>query len=61
VAVSPKGGELKRQLVGAGPSPIAYNSPKPPEILAEDKIAGAFDLGLRPEDVIIVPLEKIFE
>jgi len=61
VAVSPKGDELKRQLIGAGPSPIAYNSPKPPEILAEDKIAGAFDLGLRPEDVTIVPLEKIFE
>ena len=33
--------DLKRQIVGAGLSTIGYNSPKPAEILAEDKIVGA--------------------
>jgi zinc protease len=61
VAVTDHAADLKRQIVGAGPSTIEYNSPKPAEILAEDKIVGAFDIGLRPEDVEIVPVEKIFE
>ncbi len=61
VAVTDHAADLKRQIVGAGPSKIEYNSPKPAEILAEDKIVGAFDIGLRPEDVEIVPVEKIFE
>ncbi len=61
VAVTDHAADLKRQIVGAGPSTIEYNSPKPAEILAEDKIVGAFDIGLRPEDIEIVPVEKIFE
>jgi zinc protease len=61
VAISDKAEDLKKQIVGAGPSTIEYNSPKPKEILEEDKLVGKFDIGLRPEDVKIVPLEKIFE
>jgi hypothetical protein len=52
---------LKKQLVGAGPSPIPYGTPKPAEILEEDKLVERFDIGLRPEDVEIVPVEKVFE
>ena len=61
VAVTDHAADLQRQIVGAGPSAIEYNSPKPAEILAEDKIVGAYDIGLRPEDVRIVPVEKVFE
>jgi zinc protease len=61
VAVSANAEDLKSQIVGAGPSTIQYNTPKPADILAEDKIAGAFDIGLRPQDVTIVPVDKIFE
>ncbi len=61
VAVSANAADLKRQIVGAGPSTIEYNSPKPAGVLAEDKIVGAFDIGLRPEDVEIVPVDQIFE
>ncbi|HEY6345722.1 MAG TPA: pitrilysin family protein [Bryobacteraceae bacterium] len=61
VAVSANAEDLKRQIVGAGPSTIQYNTPKPADILAEDKIAGAFDIGLRPQDVSIVPVDKVFE
>jgi zinc protease len=61
VAVSANAEDLKRQITGAGPSTIEYNSPKPADVLAEDKMVGAFDIGLRPEDVEIVAVDKVFE
>jgi zinc protease len=60
VAVSANAEQLKKQLIGTGPTPIQYNSEKPPEILAEDKIVEKFDLGLRPQDVEIAPVDTIF-
>jgi zinc protease len=61
VAVSGGAEELKEKLTGGEPSPMTYNSPKPEEILAEDKIVERWNLGLRPQDVTIVPVEKVFE
>lgn len=61
VAVSANASDLKRQIIGAGPSTIEYNSPKPADVLAEDKIVGSFDIGLRPDDVEVVPVDKVFE
>jgi zinc protease len=61
VAVTGNAEDLKKQITGAGPSAIQYNSAKPADILAEDKIVGTFELGLRPEDVSIVPVANMFE
>jgi zinc protease len=61
VAVSANAEQLKKQIVGSGPTPIEYNSVKPPEILAEDKLVEKLDLGLRPADVQIVPVATVFE
>jgi len=61
VAVSANAEQLKKQLVGSGPTPIEYNSAKPAEILAEDKLVEKLDLGLRPADVQIVPVDRVFE
>ncbi|MDW8130605.1 MAG: pitrilysin family protein [Bryobacterales bacterium] len=52
---------LRARLLADEPSPIRYNAPKPKEILEEDKIVERWKLGLQPEDVRIVPVEKIFE
>ncbi len=60
VAVARNAAELKEKLTSGEPSPITYNSPKPEEILAEDKVVEKWNLGLRPEDVRIVPLEDVF-
>ena len=60
VAVSANAEQLKQQLVGSGPTPIQYNSEKPAEILAEDKIVEKFDFGLRPQDIEIVPVDTVF-
>ena len=61
VAVAANAEDLKKQITSAGPSEIQYNSAKPADILAEDKIVGKWDLGLRPQDVEIVPAAKVFE
>jgi zinc protease len=61
VAVSANAQQLKKQLVGSGPTPIEYNSAKPAEILAEDKLIEKLDLGLRAMDVQIVPVGMVFE
>ena len=61
VAVSASAVQLKQQLVGPGPMAIQYNSAKPAEILAEDKLVEKLDLGLRPADVQIIPVATVFE
>jgi len=51
---------LKRQLLSSEPTTIAYDSPKPPEVLAEDKVIGKRKLGLAPERVRITPVAEVF-
>src|SRR5438876_1164032 len=42
-------------------SPITYNSPKPKEITDEDKTIEAYKIIVKPGDVVIVPVEKVFQ
>jgi len=55
------GHATRKQITSVGPSAIQYNSAKPADILAEDKIVGVWELGLRPQDVEIVPVANVFE
>jgi len=52
---------LRDAILSNRPSPIAYNSAKPKEITDEDKVIEAFKINVKPEDVVIVPVEKVFE
>jgi zinc protease len=52
---------LRDAILSSRPSPITYNSPKPKEITNEDKVIEAFKISVKPEDVVIVPVEKVFE
>jgi zinc protease len=52
---------LKQQLVGDALSTIKYESPKPPEVLDEDKVIGSRKLAIRAEDVTITPVEEVFK
>ncbi len=61
VAVSDAAEQLQKQLIGSGPAPIQYNSAKPADVLAEDKLVEKLDIGLRPEDVQIIPVSSVFE
>jgi zinc protease len=61
VMVTKDGEALKAQLVGGAVSPISYNSPKPKELLEEDKVIERYPIQLAPGDVTIVPVDRVFE
>ena len=61
VAVSNNGEDLKRQLSSGDPSPMKYNSPKPAAIMEEDKTVEKRPLGLRGENIQVVPLDQVFQ
>ena len=43
------------------PSPIVYNSPKPKEIMEEDAVIQSYRMNVKPQDVMVVPVERVFE
>jgi len=61
VAVGSNADTLKKQLTGEDPTTIHYNSAKAGDILEEDKVVEKWDLKLRPQDVEIVPVDKVLE
>jgi len=46
--------------VSDAPSSITYDAPKPADIVAEDKVLGTYPLGIKAENVTIVPVEQVF-
>lgn len=62
IVVVTKDAEALREAINANrPSPITYNSVKPKEIMDEDKLIERYLINVKPEDVVIVPVEKVFE
>jgi zinc protease len=43
------------------PSPIVYNSPKPKGIMNEDAVIQAYRMNVKPEQVMVVPVERVFQ
>jgi len=43
------------------PSPIVYNSPKAKEILDEDAVIQRYRIDVKPSDVTVVPVERVFQ
>jgi zinc protease len=52
---------LRDAIVNETPSPIAYNSPKPDDILQEDKIVEKLKLNIPAANTKIVKVETLFE
>ena len=52
---------LREAIISGKPSPMTYNSPKPKEITDEDKVIEVYKINVKPEDVVIVPVTKVFE
>jgi zinc protease len=62
VVVITKDAEALRDAILKGaPSPMTYNSPKPEEILREDKVIQTYKIDVKPADVSIVPVGRVFE
>jgi len=60
VFITPDAADLKKRLVSDQPSPMTYNSPKPQEVLEEDKVIQDLKLGFTESSVTIVPAESVF-
>lgn len=52
---------LRDAIINNKPSPITYNSAKPKELLSEDKAIETYKIDVKPEDVVIVPVENVFK
>jgi zinc protease len=61
VVVTPNAEALAERLADDSPSPIAYNSPKPDEIMVEDEVIQQYPLGIDREDIRILSVEEVFE
>jgi len=57
--VAPNTEELKEEFTSGAPSPMVYNSPKPDEILEEDKTVEKWEIPVA--SVEIVPVDEVFE
>ena len=53
-------GAFADDLVNDKPSPITYSSPKPPNILEEDKAISTFPLKTKWDNIRIVPVAELF-
>lgn len=52
---------LRTAITSNAPSPITYNSAKPEEIVAEDRIIQAYPITVRPEHITITPVASVFQ
>ena len=62
IAIITKDAEgLRQAILNNLPSPITYNAPKPKEITDEDKLIESYRINVKPADVKIVPVDKVFQ
>jgi len=52
---------FKSRLLAGDASPMTYNSPKPDEIVKEDKVVASWKLPVTAENIRIMPVDKVFE
>lgn len=53
--------ELRTALASDAPSPLQYDTPKPAEVLEEDREIATYPLRISPDDITVVPIGSIFE
>ena len=52
---------LRDAILSGKPSPITYNSAKPREIMDEDKLIQSYKISVKPAQVAVVPVERVFQ
>ncbi len=58
--VSEQADSLAARLASGAPSPITYATPKPPEVMSEDKEIEAYPLALARERITVLPVDAMF-
>ena len=52
---------LRDAIINNQPSPITYNASKPKEIADEDRVIEVYRINVKTGDVVIVPVDRVFE
>lgn len=52
---------LRDAILSNKVSPITYNAPKPKEITDEDKVIEAYKIVVKPADITVVSVDKVFQ
>ncbi len=52
---------LRNAIVNNKPSPITYNAAKAQDVMTEDKAIENYKINVKAEDVVVVPVDKIFQ
>ncbi len=60
VMIAPDANALRNALLSDEPTTLTYDAPKPPELLAEDRVIGERRLGLEERNVRVTPVTKVF-
>ncbi len=60
VFVTSEGEKLAETLIKDKASPIEYSTPKPGDVLEEDKIIAKYPLQVQKDDIEIIPVEQVF-
>jgi len=61
VFISGDGTDMKKRLLSEQVSPLKYNSEKPAELLATDKIIESYKLTLPAKNVEVIAVDKVFK
>jgi zinc protease len=61
VLVTKNADSIRDAIIKNTPSPITYNSPKPKQVTDEDKIIQEYRISVKPEDIVITPVDRVFE
>jgi len=61
VFISGDGKDMKKRLLSEQVSPLKYNSDKPAELLATDKIIESYKLTLPKKNVEVIAIDKVFK
>jgi zinc protease len=59
--ITQNGDAMRAGILKNEPSPITYNSPKPKEIMEEDKTIETYKVNVRPEELRVIPVTQAFE
>jgi len=60
VMIAPDADALRHALLSDAPTTLTYDAPKPPELLAEDRVIGERRLALEEGNVRITPVVEVF-
>jgi zinc protease len=61
VLVTKNADSIRDAIIKNNPSPITYNSPKPKQVTDEDKVIQEYRISVKPEDIVITPVDRVFE